>query len=118
MAVKKSKGNGVIYSHTHIRKYNDAILFGANKAGKTLPPDYRPGIDLPEEWDRNMTILNCPQQKNGDDCGAFVCQGAKFIVFKESIENLNQAWVDLCREQMMDEIWYDKIDNSMGTGYY
>jgi hypothetical protein len=40
MATKKTKTNGKTSSFTHIRKYHDAILFGAEKAKERLPTDY------------------------------------------------------------------------------
>jgi len=55
-----------------------------------------------------------PQQENGDDCGVFVCQGAKCFVFQEDITFLNQAWVKGRRDEMMEEIRHDKINSSMG----
>jgi hypothetical protein len=41
---KKKEVNGTpkIYSHGHIRKYRDAILWGAEKADQTLPTNFRP----------------------------------------------------------------------------
>jgi len=40
MAHKKRKPNGKICSHVQIRKYNDAILWGANQAKQLLPSSY------------------------------------------------------------------------------
>jgi hypothetical protein len=40
LADKKKKANGKISSVTHLRKYNDAILYGAKKAGQHLPRSY------------------------------------------------------------------------------
>jgi len=40
MAHKKKKPNGKICSHVQIRKYNDAILWGASQAKQLLPSSY------------------------------------------------------------------------------
>ena len=40
LAHKKKKPNGKTCSHVQLWKYNDAILFGANKAKKCLPQAY------------------------------------------------------------------------------
>jgi hypothetical protein len=42
MAARKVKADGKILSHGHIRKYHDAILWGAEKAAQTLPLNFRP----------------------------------------------------------------------------
>jgi hypothetical protein len=40
LANKKQKTNGKTSSHVHLQKYNDAILYGAKKAGQQLPQSY------------------------------------------------------------------------------
>jgi len=40
MAHKKCKPNGKTCSHVQIRKYNDAVLWGANQAKELLPSSY------------------------------------------------------------------------------
>jgi hypothetical protein len=40
LAAKKNKANGKVSSVTHLQKYNDAILYGAKKAGQWLPWSY------------------------------------------------------------------------------
>jgi hypothetical protein len=42
----KKKENGKFSSHEHIRKYHDAILFGAEEAGVVLGEGYRSGMDI------------------------------------------------------------------------
>jgi hypothetical protein len=42
MSKRKKKESGKIYSHGHIRKYRDAILWGAEKADQTLPINFQP----------------------------------------------------------------------------
>jgi hypothetical protein len=37
MSRRKTKADGKIYSHVHLRKFRDAILWGAEKAVQTLP---------------------------------------------------------------------------------
>jgi hypothetical protein len=44
MSKRKYKADGKIYSHGHIRKYRDAILWGAEKAFQTLPSNVRPQL--------------------------------------------------------------------------
>jgi len=45
LAMKKKKANGKNSSHGHLCKYNDAILYGAKKAGKRLPQAYYEGME-------------------------------------------------------------------------
>jgi hypothetical protein len=44
MSKRKIKADGKIFSHGHIRKYRDAILWGADKAVQTLPSNVRPQL--------------------------------------------------------------------------
>jgi hypothetical protein len=44
MSKRKLKADGKIYSHVHLRKYRDAILWGAEKAFQTLPSNVRPQL--------------------------------------------------------------------------
>ena len=45
IAGNKYKGNKKLYSHTHMRKVNDAILFGARTVKKKLPSSYYSEMD-------------------------------------------------------------------------
>jgi hypothetical protein len=45
MAGNKHKPNGKLYSHTHMRKMHDAILFGARTVKKSLPSSYYSEMD-------------------------------------------------------------------------
>ncbi|KAI2510970.1 hypothetical protein MHU86_3442 [Fragilaria crotonensis] len=45
LAMKKTKANGKTTSHGHIRKYHDAILYGAEKVKERLPTEYYEEID-------------------------------------------------------------------------
>ena len=40
LATKKTKANGKTASHAHLRKYNDAILFGAEQINENLPTEF------------------------------------------------------------------------------
>lgn len=40
LASRKTKANGKTSSHVNLRKYHDAILYGAKKAGQRLPQSY------------------------------------------------------------------------------
>jgi hypothetical protein len=42
---KYKKKNGKLYSHTHMRKMHDAILFGARTAKKSMPSSYYSEMD-------------------------------------------------------------------------
>jgi hypothetical protein len=56
MAARKVKADGKILSHGHIRKYHDAILWGAEKAAQTLPLNFRPKMKKFLEW-QNTELL-------------------------------------------------------------
>ena len=45
LAEKKVKPNGKMSSHVHCRKYHDAILYGAQEAGESLPRLYYEEIE-------------------------------------------------------------------------
>ena len=45
LTVKKSKQNGKTSSFVQIRKYNDAILYGAKSIGQKLPLSYYSEMD-------------------------------------------------------------------------
>lgn len=45
LASKKIKSNGKTASHSHLRKYHDAILWGAKIANQPLPPSYYMDIE-------------------------------------------------------------------------
>ena len=40
LAAKKTKANGKTASHAHLRKYNDAILYGAEQIKENLPTEF------------------------------------------------------------------------------
>ena len=42
---RKTKPNGKKYSHVHLRKYHDAIMYGAKKAKTPLPVSYYTEMD-------------------------------------------------------------------------
>ena len=42
---ERSDGTKLFYSYDHLRKYKDAILFGAKRARRSLPPNYDPEME-------------------------------------------------------------------------
>jgi hypothetical protein len=59
-AMKKSKPNGKTNSFSHIRKYHDAILYGAEKVKVRLPTEYY------EEMEKFLNAFKkeCAQKPN------------------------------------------------------
>jgi hypothetical protein len=45
LAAKKNKADGMLQSFTNMRKYHDAILYGAEQANQQLPRDYYVQMD-------------------------------------------------------------------------
>ena len=71
------------------------------------------GMKFSEDKGWKWLSPNCPQQRNGHDCGVFVCQFAKCLVFGDDIANITQEFVNSCRSSMgqeiKDEILYREV---------
>ena len=60
--------------------------------------------------DYTVDTIRSPQQENGYDCGAFVLENARRILFNDGKLDYKQSDIPACRKRMLEEIKNNKLD--------
>ena len=95
--VRKENGTGKTRSHSHIRKFHDAVLFGAREQGVTMSDDYYRDIETYLKSFRLILMVSvyvfvsdenfsCATNKNEDMDIAFKSYLAKFVFEAQHVQ--------------------------------
>lgn len=106
MAVIHFKNKTIQY-YDSMGRPNNRVLEALEKYIKEESLDKKNANFDTSDW-RKESMLNCPKQENGSDCGVFSCMFAEFITRNSPI-SFGQQHMQYFRQKMMFEIVNGKL---------